>query len=39
METGSSLDQERINVCKQEIFITKTDTSFNCSNKLHHHFI
>jgi len=39
MGTGSILDQERIDVCKQEIIITKTDSSLSYSNKLYYHFI
>jgi len=37
--TGSSLDQERIDVCKQDTIITKTDSSLNYSYKLYYHFI
>jgi hypothetical protein len=39
MGKGSSLDQGRIDVCKQEIIITKTDSSLNCSYKFYYHFI
>jgi len=33
MGNGSNLHQERINVCKQEVTVAHTYTSFNHNNK------